>query len=300
MAVITKFPPRTALSAEANHRIGNNLAMIAALVRQQAAGISAGRRPATAEEVLAVLREVATRIEIVARLHRLLAEGELNGAVDLGNYLADVADMSVSSLACAEQTALTHAFSPGCMRSADQAILIGVIVCELVTNAVKYAHPTGVAGKIRVGCHRTAEGRLLVEIADDGVGLPEGFDPMTQGDLGLRLVRSLAAQLGARLRFHSGSLGLGVRLQVPAAEIRRGEVGDAPNRLPEIARIHPFPSSGRSSIQRNSLEERMTKVETLREQAHVLRSLAEGLGDDTVSRSLVRLAGRCDELAAEI
>jgi two-component sensor histidine kinase len=163
-----------------------------------------------------VLREVEGRIEIVGRLHRLLAEGEQSDALNLGVYLKDVAEMAVSSLGYAERTELSHTSSPDCTVPAEQAILIGLIVGELVTNSLKYAHPTGIAGKISVGCRRTVEAIILVEVEDDGVGLPEGFDPMTQGCLGLHVVRSLAKQLGANPTFESDSLGLQVRLLVPA------------------------------------------------------------------------------------
>jgi two-component sensor histidine kinase len=84
-----------------------------------------------------------------------------------------------------------------------------------VTNAIKYAHPAGVAGQIRLACRRRSNGHLTIEISDDGVGLPEGLDPMQQGHLGFRLVRSLAKQLGAAIEFRSDSLGLFFLLDVP-------------------------------------------------------------------------------------
>jgi two-component sensor histidine kinase len=238
MTNVTPFPLTRALAAEANHRIGNSLALVAAMVRQQSASLSGGRRPATADDVLDVLHEAATRIEIVGQLHRRLAGGERSGLVDLGDYLRDIAETAVASLARAERTALTDASGEDCILSADQAMLVGLIVGELVTNAVKYSHPTGVAGKISVGCRRTVDAMLAVEVVDDGVGLPEGFDPMTQGHLGLRLVRTLATQLGAKLMFQSTGIGLCVRLLVPAAEPRHGV---DPEYLHDAGRVHAFP-----------------------------------------------------------
>ena len=92
---------------------------------------------------------------------------------------------------------------------------MGFIIGEVVTNAVKYAHPAGVKGRIDVGCHARPEGAILVQIADDGVGLPEGFDPRRDGGLGMRMVRMRAGQLGANLAFESTSMGLTVRLLIP-------------------------------------------------------------------------------------
>jgi two-component sensor histidine kinase len=230
MAIPATFPAPEALTAEANHRIGNNLTLIAALVRQHATRLSMGQQPVTAEDLLTVLREVEMRIDAVGRLHHLLAEGTRSTAVNLGDYLKDIAEAAVSSLSCARRAALSHASAASCILPADQALPIGLIVGELVTNSLKYAHPTGVAGKISVGCRRTVEDMILVEVVDDGIGLPEGFDPLTQGGLGLGLVRSLAERLGARPVFQSSSIGLRVRLLVPAAEPSDNDISNAPAR----------------------------------------------------------------------
>jgi two-component sensor histidine kinase len=77
----------------------------------------------------------------------------------------------------------------------------------LVTNSVKYAHPARVKGKIRLTCARV-DGATRITLADDGVGLPDGFDPDTSGGMDLRMTRLLAKQLQARLSFRSSDLGL--------------------------------------------------------------------------------------------
>jgi two-component sensor histidine kinase len=106
------------------------------------------------------------------------------------------------------------------MVRADQATPVALIVSELVTNALKYAHPTGVAGRIQVSC-RSVGGGLVVEVTDDGVGLSETFDPHTDGGLGFRVVRGLARQLGAKLVYESGGIGLTVRLLLDVDEEHR-------------------------------------------------------------------------------
>ena len=70
----------------------------------------------------------------------------------------------------------------------ERTLSLGFIVVELVTNAVKYAHPTGVAGEIRCDVSSAPDGRITVEVSDDVVGLPEGMDPMKASSLGLRVV----------------------------------------------------------------------------------------------------------------
>jgi two-component sensor histidine kinase len=94
-------------------------------------------------------------------------------------------------------------------------LTLGMLISELITNSVKYAHPTGVPVQIEISCRQNG-GRLTIEIADDGIGLPENFDPTKDGGLGLRIVRSLAVQLGASVRFDSNELGTSVQLAMAA------------------------------------------------------------------------------------
>jgi two-component sensor histidine kinase len=79
------------------------------------------------------------------------------------------------------------------------------------------AHPTGIAGTITLSCRRASGGNITIEISDDGVGLPEGVDPIKSEDFGFRLVRSLADQLGATIAFYSDCLGLRFVLHMPVA-----------------------------------------------------------------------------------
>jgi PAS domain S-box-containing protein len=99
--------------------------------------------------------------------------------------------------------------------TSDAAAMIGLIVDEAVTNAIKYAHPTGVPGKIAVACQEDHNGRITIEVTDDGVGLPENFDPKSDGGVGFRMMRALSERLEAALTFESSSLGLAVSLRLP-------------------------------------------------------------------------------------
>lgn len=197
--------------SEAQHRIANNLALIAGYTRLQATRLHKAGQPLSAREACIVLEEAAARIETVGELHRLLSAAPDQGEIDLGRYLDKLCRGLVQTVSFAGDTTLTHRDSGGCMVRADQVTPIALIVSELVTNALKYAHPTGVAGKIVVSC-RAATAGLVVEVADDGVGLSEDFDPRTDGGLGFRVVRGLARQLGATLVYEPTGLGLTVRL----------------------------------------------------------------------------------------
>jgi two-component sensor histidine kinase len=203
-------------AAEANHRIANNLSMIAGLVRMQASALAGSARRMSAEEVRMLLGELGNRIETIARLHRLLSGGQQGHSVDISDYLRDIAEGTVSSVSWAGQTELCFASNQNSLVSPEQALSLGLIVGELLTNAVKYAHPASVPGKVGLACREQENGDITIEVWDDGVGLPEGIDPAKDGSLGFRLVRTLTEQLGARMTFRSDGLGLCLTLQVPS------------------------------------------------------------------------------------
>ena len=208
------------LDREADHRIANNLGLIVSLLRQRARAV--GRQTGTMEraEVSLLLDDIAARVDLVARLHRMLSQSHPNALLDLGDYLRQLCDSLTKSLSPGDRVHLSYRTDDICMLAPDQVLTVGLLVSELITNSVKYAHPAGLPVRIQVMCSQ-ADGCLIVEIADDGVGLPEGFDPMIDGGLGLRVVRSLAAQLGATIRFASNALGTLVSLQVPVPAISR-------------------------------------------------------------------------------
>jgi two-component sensor histidine kinase len=206
---------RPCAAAQANHRIANNLALLASVVRMQAAAVEDGPHPMSDDHIRTMLEALGDRVETIARLHGLLASGPADDTIDLGDYLQDVSGAIVSACSAAGQIRLHFACEKDCMVAPERALSLGLIVAELVTNAVKYAHPAGVAGEISVACDRTADETVTVEVSDDGIGLPEGFDPMTDGNLGLRFVRSLAAELPARISFVHDPLGTSFALQIP-------------------------------------------------------------------------------------
>ncbi|HEY7851515.1 MAG TPA: sensor histidine kinase [Caulobacteraceae bacterium] len=165
--------------------------------------------------MLAALDETGHRIETVGRLHRLLARRNDPETIEITEFVEEIARATLSSQAYAARARLTFSFAATCAAPPRQALPMGLIVGELVTNSLKYAHPTGVRGEIMVSCRRNRDGGIDIEVADDGVGLPEGFQPELADSLGLTLVRGLARQIGARLTFLRKSIGLTVRLSAP-------------------------------------------------------------------------------------
>jgi two-component sensor histidine kinase len=194
---------------EAHHRIANNLALIAGFVRLQTSKIAKDNRPLSVAEASLLLEEVEVRIHTVGRLHHLLAVGEPGGQIDVSEYLRSICSV-LSQSVCSSRSIDLHCDARSCLVSPQGAALLGLIVTELVTNSVKYAHPAGTPGRVCVRCRNNRDGGLILTVSDDGVGLPEDFDARVDGGLGMRVIRSLADQLEADLNFDSGPLGLTV------------------------------------------------------------------------------------------
>lgn len=209
-------PTTDDLHREANHRIANNLSSIAGLVRLHAAEASSRLEQAySGADVRGLLHEIGSRIETVGRLHRLLSEVPSGISLDLAAYIAETANALVATLAEEDAVRLSVRDMQDCFLNPDQAAPVALIVSELITNAVKHAHPAGAPGKIVVRCGTNLAGSVYVEVEDDGVGLPENFDPWRNGGLGFEIIRGLSQQLGGNLLFDADGIGLRVRLTVP-------------------------------------------------------------------------------------
>ena len=204
--------PNDTLVSEAHHRVGNSLALLASIVRMQARTVINGSAVVPVADVRLLIEELGQRLDAVGKLHGRLSK--LDGPVDLADYLREIAISAATGLAFAGRTYVRFDMSGTCVVPARAAPLVGLAVSELVMNAVKFAHPAGVAGDLLIACNRRDD-LIVVEVTDDGVGLPEGFDPTAGGQFGLQLLRSLAAQLKARLEFDDTELGLRVRLSLP-------------------------------------------------------------------------------------
>jgi two-component sensor histidine kinase len=200
--------------AETDHRIANNLASLSGVIRLQRNAISRSGKTFTTEQVCMLLDDIDARIEVTAKLHRSLARSKNGNGVNLGDFLEEIADM-IGALNPAGTMDLT--VDNSCQGHIDprHALHAGLIAAELLTNASKYAHPSGVVVKVGIRCETNDDGSFTVEVTDDGVGFPENFDPDSDGGLGFQLMRALANGLAARLEFEHDSLGVCARLVRP-------------------------------------------------------------------------------------
>jgi len=179
------------LLKELQHRVKNNLAIISSLLGLE-------MRRLEDERARQVFREAQTRISAMATLYdQLYGSGDLRD-VNLGQYLDRLARTILDTyMPAGGRVALVTALEEVHL-DVKRAIPLGLILNELITNAVKYAFPEGRGGTIRVAL-RERDGQIALEIADDGVGFPAGFDLNAPGSMGFMLVKLLCEQIAAEL-----------------------------------------------------------------------------------------------------
>ena len=201
--------------AEINHRISNNLALLASTVSMRAASFSRRKEPIDGHEVAATLHEITARIAIVGHMHHLLSTRPGASQAGFGAHLRELCRLFISALAAPDHWELIETSTADCPVSAEHFLPLSLIVTEVVTNALKYAHPAGVPGKLTIGCRREPPGTVVIEVSDDGVGFPEGFEFAAGGGIGSRTIHVLAQQIDAEIAFDSRPTGLHFELRLP-------------------------------------------------------------------------------------
>lgn len=203
----TAIDRREILLQEMNHRVKNSLQLVSSMLHLQA-------NSADDEAVRHQLQDASSRITAIARAHQRLYRSEHVQAIDLAAYLVDLCgDLQLSA---GENQIDVHV--PGAIEIAtDRAIPIALVVTELVTNAAKYAYPEGTPGPIEVRLDQDDVGRVQLSVADNGAGLPAGFDAAASRGLGMRITRALASQLGAEIQVRPRTPGAEFVLLMPLA-----------------------------------------------------------------------------------
>ncbi|MDN7023884.1 PAS domain S-box protein [Methanoculleus sp. FWC-SCC1] len=181
------------LLKEVHHRVKNNMQVISSLMSLQAYATGD-------DEIVDALRESEMRVKSMALVHETLYQSADFARIYAAEYVRMLVGELVASYTLSADIDLQVDVEDLSLEL-DAAIPCGLIINELVSNALKHAFRGRKKGTLEVGMHRIVDGRIVLSVRDDGVGLPEDLDPLAprSESLGLELVTILSRQLGGTL-----------------------------------------------------------------------------------------------------
>lgn len=179
------------LLKEVHHRVKNNLQVISSITKLQ------GERDGLDPKVREMLHHSRDRVRSMALIHERLYQNKQFSSIDLADYIEGLARNLLLSYSTTGRVSLDLDLEPAHI-SIDQAMPCGLILNEIVSNALKHAFPDDRSGRIRVVLRMQGE-QVRIEAGDDGPGLPVGFSEERDGGLGLELIALLTDQLDGRM-----------------------------------------------------------------------------------------------------
>lgn len=194
------------LLEEIRHRVANSLQIIASVLMQSA-------RMTQSSEVRDQLRNAHNRVMSIADLQQQLA-ASTSGTVNLKDYLLKLCGTIAASMIADPERLSLSVVAQDVTVDAGVSVSLGLIVTELVINALKHGFPNNAGGKITVD-YESDEGMWTLSVCDNGVGMPKGQPPKS-GGLGTSIVQALARQLNARVDVDAVNPGVKVSIVHPA------------------------------------------------------------------------------------
>ncbi|WLT32625.1 sensor histidine kinase [Geothrix sp. PMB-07] len=179
------------LLREIHHRVKNNLQVVSSLLRLQS---STSEDPALQR----ALKEAQERVQAIALIHQKLKHAPDFSQLDLPGYVRTLAERLVRSYASVPALIDLQVKVAEVDIGPDSPVPLGLILNELVANALQHAFPPGEGGSLDIEIDRDSKGWITLRVADSGQGLPESVH-LAQGGLGFQLVQALTDQLGGTL-----------------------------------------------------------------------------------------------------
>ncbi len=186
------------LLKEIHHRVKNNLQIVSGILQLQALH-------SKNKEIKHIMNESQNRIQSMALIHQMLYQNEDFRNIAFKQYVHKLNLQIMSSLMVDSNRIKINIIVKDVYLDVETAIPLGLIVNELLTNAVKYAYPEDSQGQIDVWLKSDSDNNYELIVSDDGVGLSEGFNITSTNTLGLQLVNMLSKQLKSELKYRNNS-----------------------------------------------------------------------------------------------
>ncbi len=200
---------KEALLKEIHHRVKNNLQVVSSLLGLQS-------RAVADPKMRKMFQESQDRVHSMALLHESLYQSHSLSQINFPEYIRQLAAHLFHSYGVGGDRIHLRTDLDDLLLHLDAAVPCGLIINELVSNSLKYAFPDGREGEIRIELRGLSDGTTRLIVADNGIGLKADVDWVNTRSLGLRLVRTLAQQLGAKIEVNSEA-GMEVQLAFAAA-----------------------------------------------------------------------------------
>ena len=182
------------LLQEVHHRVKNNLQVISSILNLQTSFVKDN-------ESLNILRESQNRIKSMSFIHESLYQTKDFSGIEFSDYILSLSQNLIRTYSLNKTEIILKTDLRETKLSLDQAIPCGLIVNEIVSNALKYAFQNRERGTIFLGI-REKNGKIHIEISDYGIGMPEGIDPEDADTLGIQLIYTLIEQLDAEMELN--------------------------------------------------------------------------------------------------
>ncbi|NYB53036.1 MAG: PAS domain S-box protein [Methanobacteriaceae archaeon] len=181
---------------EIHHRVKNNLMVIQSLLNLQSRYI----KDTAARDIF---KDSQNRAKSMAMIHESLYQSSDLKRIEFSEYINNLANNLFYSYSADPKRVKMDVNVDEVMLDVNTAIPLGLIITELLSNCLKYAFPGDKTGEIKVDFHpytENGEKKLKLTVSDNGIGLPEGFDPKKSDSLGLMLIYSLSEQISANIK----------------------------------------------------------------------------------------------------
>jgi two-component sensor histidine kinase len=175
------------LLKEIHHRVKNNLQIVMSLLNSQSAYIDN-------EPALTAIHDSQHRVHAMSLIHQKLYNTENVSSIDMSSYIRELANYLGDSFNTGKRIRFEYNIAPLEM-DVSQAIPLGLILNEAITNSIKYAFPDGRNGMISIALSNTGSNHYLLSISDNGIGMPAHFTVKKPGSLGMSLMAGLSEDL---------------------------------------------------------------------------------------------------------
>jgi polar amino acid transport system substrate-binding protein len=202
-ALMRSLAEKEILLQEVHHRVKNNLQVISSLINLQ---LSENDKSSVMTRSLI---DMEARVRSMSLVHEILYQSEDFSSVELASYISSLCDHLLEAYAVDQKRVKILVSANGIFLPLEKAVPCGLLINELVVNALKHAFPDGRSGTIKISMGNTGRDAFSLTVSDDGIGatrmeLEEGKNK----SIGVRLVKSLSEQLGGQCQTESTNSGV--------------------------------------------------------------------------------------------